>query len=383
MSQAVASQIQRLEQEAQAEYFGQRLRFRYDPRMRFTLERRLTEHRVAESWKRLEQTEHELLVYQLTRQAQQLRLNDWGYAQLVAEASRQISPRDRNARVLLQWFLLSKAGYIATVGYNRDHLHLLMPTQQRLYGKTFIRGKEHKLYALDLEGRDLSVREAHIFAHHYPAARRVMDLRVSEAPALSRKLGSRQVKFSYGGQVYQIPIAVNRNLANFYGSYPFVDLGVYLGAPASEEVRRSMVKHLRHHAQNLEPQQGRSRRAEAVNFLLHFVQALPYQTDHDQFGGERYLFAEETLAFPASDCEDRSVLFAYLVREILHMEVIGLMYPGHAAAAVYFAREKVPGDYVKHRGKTYVVCDPTYIGADIGKALPQAATQMARVVSME
>ncbi len=378
----VADGIAMLEQEASADYYGQSLSWRYDPRMRFNLSERITEHRVAESWKRLEGTDYELLVYQLTRYAQQYQLNDWGYTQLVASAAKQINPYDKNARVLLQWFLLSQSGYVATVGYERDHLHLLLPTQQRLYGKTFVRGKEHKLYALDLEGDDLDVRQAHIFPNHYPEATRIMDLRITQAPKLAPRIAKRTVNFTYRGRDYHIPFEFNRNVVDFYNSYPFVDLSIYLNAPVSYEARASLVTHLKQEVRKLKPHGGHSRYSEGVNFLLHFVQAMPYQTDHEQFGGERYLFADEVLAFPASDCEDRSVLFAYLVREILGLEVVGLLYPGHAAAAVHFPRESVPGDWVQYRGKKYVVCDPSYIGADLGRALPQAASQMAKVVGI-
>lgn len=381
MDTDVASRIQLLEREVEAEYYGQQVDMRFDQRMRFELEGRITEHRVAEGWRRLESSNYELLILQMTRKAQELRLNDWGYARLVSQISQQIIPYDKNARTLLQWFLLSQSGYIATVGYERDHLHLLMPTRQRMYGTSFVRGSEHKLYAIDLEGGDLDIGEAHVFPHHHPEATRIMDLRVSQAPNLPANVGRRTVRFEYAGRDYSIPLTINRNVVAYYDAYPFVDLGIYMGAPVSNEAREALIEPLRRAALQLTPRQGRSRKAEAVNFLLHFVQALPYKTDAEQFGGERYLFADEVLAFPASDCEDRSVLFAYLVREVVGLETIGLLYPGHAAAAVAFEGEQLPGDWVQYRGKRYLVCDPTYIGADIGASLPQANIHMAKVVN--
>ena len=108
----------------------------------------------------------------------------------------------------------------------------------------------------------------------------------------------------------------------------------------------------------------------AVNFLLRFVQtSLRYKTDEGQFGKENYLFPEETLHYPYSDCEDRSILFAWLVHTLLGMDVVGLDYPGHVATAVRF-KGKVSGDAVMHNGKRYVVADPTYINASAGMAMP-------------
>jgi hypothetical protein len=110
---------------------------------------------------------------------------------------------------------------------------------------------------------------------------------------------------------------------------------------------------------------------EAVNFLLRFVQtSFSYKTDDRQFGRENYLFPEETIFYPYSDCEDRSVLFAWLVRRLLSLEVIGLNYPGHVATAVQL-KNSIDGDYVSHDGKRYTVADPTFINATAGMTMPE------------
>jgi hypothetical protein len=82
---------------------------------------------------------------------------------------------------------------------------------------------------------------------------------------------------------------------------------------------------------------------------------------------------DETLLYPASDCEDRSILFAALVRELLGLEVVGLLYPGHMATAVKFNAPGA-GDVVQVGGVTWTVADPTYLGADAGQAMPQFKT---------
>ena len=79
---------------------------------------------------------------------------------------------------------------------------------------------------------------------------------------------------------------------------------------------------------------GKSQK-DAANILIDFVQtAFEYQTDDVQFGYERPLFADETFFYPYSDCEDRSILFAHLVKDLLGLDVVLLYYPGHLATAV-------------------------------------------------
>ena len=93
--------------------------------------------------------------------------------------------------------------------------------------------------------------------------------------------------------------------------------------------------------------------------------AFKYQADNDQFGYEKPFFIEEIFYYPASDCEDRAVLFAYLVRRLLNIEVVLLHYPNHLCTAVLFS-EEIEGDGLVIGSKRYLICDPTYIGADIG-----------------
>ena len=110
---------------------------------------------------------------------------------------------------------------------------------------------------------------------------------------------------------------------------------------------------------------------EAVNFLLRFVQtAFDYKTDDQQFGKEKYLMLEETLHYPSSDCEDRSIFFSFLVKNLLHLDVVGLDYPGHIATAVKFNSD-LSGDLISYNGYNYLICDPTYINANAGMVMPQ------------
>lgn len=123
---------------------------------------------------------------------------------------------------------------------------------------------------------------------------------------------------------------------------------------------------------------------EAVNFLLAFVQrAFAYKTDNDQFGREKYFFIEESLYFPYNDCEDRSVLFAWLVRELTGLKVIGLLYPGHMTTAVALTQPGNGMASVEHHGQRFVIADPTYIGATVGMAMPAyAATKPSQIVAI-
>ena len=116
--------------------------------------------------------------------------------------------------------------------------------------------------------------------------------------------------------------------------------------------------------------------------MLHFVQnAFEYQTDDVQFGVERPLFADEMLYYPYCDCEDRSIFYSILVRDLLGLDVVLLNYPRHLATAVRFVDE-MDGDHIILSGKRYTICDPTYIGANIGEAMPDCRNEKAVIVKI-
>ena len=107
--------------------------------------------------------------------------------------------------------------------------------------------------------------------------------------------------------------------------------------------------------------------------------AFVYEYDDKVWGEDRAFFAEETLYYPYCDCEDRSILFSRLVRDLLGLDVILVYYPGHLATAVCFNSE-VKGDYITLNGRRFVVCDPTYIGAPVGCTMPSMDNKAAKVI---
>ena len=96
--------------------------------------------------------------------------------------------------------------------------------------------------------------------------------------------------------------------------------------------------------------------------------AFEYEVDQEQFGREKVMFAQETLYYKKSDCEDRAVLFAYLIRNLLNFNVVGVKYADHMATAVAIP---IKGDALNVASHRYVIADPTYINAPIGKSMPK------------
>ena len=101
-----------------------------------------------------------------------------------------------------------------------------------------------------------------------------------------------------------------------------------------------------------------------------------------KWGYDRAFFASETLHYPYSDCEDRSILFARLVRDLVDLDVVLIYYPGHLATAVAFKQE-VNGDYLTYKGHRYTVCDPTFVNAPVGMTMPGMNNREAQVIALK
>ena len=128
--------------------------------------------------------------------------------------------------------------------------------------------------------------------------------------------------------------------------------------------------------------EGKSK-LEAVEILLNFVQtAFEYEYDNVVWGEDRAFFPEETLFYPYADCEDRSILFSRIVRDLLDLPVVLIYYPGHLATAVAFPNAE-QGDYIVLEGKKFTICDPTYIGAPVGATMPGMDNQTAKAILLK
>jgi outer membrane biosynthesis protein TonB len=300
---------------------------------------------ISAFWAALSRSEYDGLVSELLAQRDRLGLNDWGYCQLVYQWCKQ---------------LYSEA-----------------PTANSLYYITYFTiGKDNKkYYAVPLEGAAKRV-EGVLYSYDgsYPGVDKKTDFSVKSAPVLNDRVGKRDLKFEYGGRTYSIPVEFNRDAVSFFEYYPQTNFEVYFTSSASSEATRSLVS-------GLKPIVSGISEIDAVNILLRFVQtAFEYQTDQEQFGREKPFFPEETLYYPYSDCEDRSILFAYLVRKVLGLDVVGLDYPAHIATAVRFG-STVAGDAVTVQGTRYVICDPTYINALAGMCMPQFKSVSPNIIT--
>ncbi len=350
-------------------FYGSDLKFRYDQNTLSSFPSAINEETISAKWEAMSQTNYADLLNQLQSYKVEMNLNDWGYYLLVKNAASEISSND-NGSIFLQWFFLTKSNYKARLAFKDSRLFLLLPSSNNIYGMPFFTFDNLRYYLMDSKESDIFT-----YDKDFPEARIIMDLNVYKPINTKSDMRPRTVKFAFNGQDYAFDVNYNQNAINFYKDYPLADIEVYFDAVITQQTKESLTRNLMPMIQDM-PEE------EAVLLLLRFVQkAFDYQTDQQQFGREKFFFPDELFYYPYSDCEDRSVLFAYLTKQLLGLDVIGLNYPGHMATAVKF-HEEVNGDYINYKGDKYVVCDPTYVNAPIGQTMPQYAESNAIIVQL-
>lgn len=275
--------------------------------------------------------------------------NDWATYQLVLEFARRTYTNLYNEQAVMSVFLLNQLGKEAKVGFDDTHLFCLLAVDQQLYGVSYADISNHRYYIFDTDPNYSSIKPRPFRTYDIPFPKKTKKLDMNIRHPL------KTVSNSMPNNVIQF----NKNMIDLFKTYPQVDIEVYANAQPSEEFCASVNHVIKPHIENLTPY-------KAVSYLLNYVQYnFKYATDDNQFGYEKPFFCEENFYYPQNDCEDRSVLFSFLIRYLLHMDVVLIDYPGHIATAVHFD-EDVPGSSVIHNGKRYVICDPTYIGASVG-----------------
>ena len=356
-------------------FFDAVLKFEFDRRFLSIQLESINNQAISKYWESMSATDFDRFLYQISRYSMKMRINDWGYSLMIYQIGKQIYGGDENMANLFTWFMLSKSGYNIKVAYDENYTYLLIPTQNKLYATPYITIDGQRYYITSFEQRKQKMGALYTYRGEYPGADQIVSLDIKDSPVFKNAVSERDLKFTYAGTPYSIPVKFSNDAVNYFQYYPQTNYEVYFGAKVAPLANYSLLKQLTAIID------GKTE-AEAVNILLRFVQtAFEYKTDGEYFGREKPMFVEETIFYPYSDCEDRSVLFAHLVKNLLGLDVVGLNFPGHMATAVKFHSD-IQGDAVRYEGMTYVICDPTYINASIGQCMPQFKDIAPRVIKI-
>ena len=330
---------------------------------------------VAALWQQMAKTNQSALVGQLQQISEQLNLDDWASAYMTHEVIAEFVTGDNtNDKLMYAWYYLVQQGYDVRVGYEASNLYLLLGINAKVYGKKFLTLNNKRYYFIDFAHPNLEPSiKVKTYQKQHAQASKLLSIDLAKLPNVSGALSHRKLNFSFAGQAFDLSVPYSTSYVELLASYPQLELKHYFGVDLLPETKQALLEQLKPLIEGKTEQQ-------ALNLLLRFVQkAFDYQTDDEQFNQENFLVATETLHYPYADCEDRSVLYAYLVKQLLGNDVIGVLYKGHIATAIK-PHSQLQGAGYNVNGAKYLVADPTYMGADIGEVMPGHGAQSPRLI---
>ena len=319
------------------------------------------------------------LVHDCLELRKEYKLCDWAYYKMLQNIAEKACGKGTNEAIFLQGVLLNQSGYqIRFALEDNSKLHIMSRMDGFPYDRGYLTADGKLFFLMDgCKAKNLTVCDA-----AYPGEQ-MMSLVVAEQPDLKKDLSDKRTVISRFVNV-SADMQMNKNLMDFYTDYPtsydgkdmMTRWAYYANTPVSSEVKDKVYPQLKQ-------QIGNAPKLMAANMLLNWVQmGLTYAYDEKVWGHDRAFFAEESLFYPFCDCEDRSILFSHLIRDLLDLDVVLVYYPGHLYTAVCF-NEDVTGDYIMVNGRKFTVADPTYYNANVGKTMSKMDNSKAKVILLK
>lgn len=327
---------------------------------------------ISEAWKILSDKKYNNLILDFLAIRQIHNLSDWAYLQAIQCFTGSFNG-SKDAATLLSAYIFARSGYKMRLGMDENRLYLLFGTEDIIYGKPYFKIDGYNYYALEGGGSDMFIANF-AWPDERSLSMHVGKQSLGEGGGNWRKFTSKR----YG---ITAECSTGKARINFFSTYPasqptednMTRWARYANAPIDESTSSQLYTWLKFAIL------GKSS-TESADMLLDFVQtAFQYKQDEEVWGEDRIFFAEETLFYPSCDCEDRAILFTRLVRDLLGLEVALVYYPEHLAAAVRFP-EGADGDSFLTPDGEYTICDPSYIGAPIGKTMPGMDNSQAKLL---
>lgn len=338
--------------------------------------RALEENAIADAWEQLSESQYDITVSTALKARKSNSLCDWGYMKMLQSVCEKQYGKTNEA-VLMQAFLMTQSGYRIRLGMANSKLYMLIASNYDIFDYSYYVLDGAKFYLISKDKlKGMQITQAKF------GKEKALSMQIAQLPNFGSDPTPKRTLTSRKGVT--TAASVNKNLIDFFNTYPQACItgnpttrwAAYANTPLNQSVKEMLYPPLKKTISGMNER-------DAVGILLNWVQtAFAYEYDDKVWGRDRAFFAQETLYYPYCDCEDRAILFSRLVRDLVGLDVVLLYYPGHLAAAVGF-KEDVNGDYLIYKQHKYVVCDPTYINAGVGRTMLGMNNQEAQVIALK
>lgn len=319
---------------------------------------------VAAYWRKINKANLNTVIDELTEISLFYNLGDWCTFKAVEQYAAKWAGEHEAAKHIMMQYLLLNMGYDVRLAISKSNskVILLLPVEQTLCDSPYIPmgDKNYYLYPIAQGGFEL------LTSCTLPKELVCNQINMVNNDPIVLPRDNKPFTVEYGD--LHVTGNLNMNIIRMQQEYPLMETPCYASSMHDERVHLTIVEQLKEQLKGLSEQ-------DAANAILQLVEnGFNYKTDGDQFGNEKPFFFEEILYHPYCDCEDRSIFFSYLVKQVLGLDVVLVHFPNHACTAVAF--NQPPTSYnvsYKYKGKRYYICDPCYVISDVGMCMPSYA----------
>ncbi len=202
---------------------------------------------------------------------------------------------------------------------------------------------------------------------------RIIEGIVQQRPPNTRQTIGKRYVWNFKGKSYTALMTIDIEKYNSYDGKERYDI------PQLVEEGRTTIGNLTREFQNVFRRHRKWSERDRIDFVLSFVQSLPYTLDDVTTGYDEFRrYAIETLIDGGGDCEDTTILVAAILRGLGEKTAL-IFTPGHIALGV---SGDFTGASVTHGGTTYYYCETTGTGWGVGVLPPSFGTQVEAVVPL-
>ena len=317
------------------------------------------------------------LIKEMSSIRQNYNLNDWDSFIFVQTLVNTLyTENQKKIKTLHAIDIMRGLGYRARFAEDDSGApYILLETKQQLFSKAYIDkdGGRFYIFAIDAHPRASFAKALYFSNSPDDSVGQPIDMIMHNDPKLGTSKKPVKLSWDFDDKPYQMTVNPNENLTSLMDMYPVTDYAVYMqsrsGKALAGEIAANLFSTIK---------QNNYSKEKSVAFILKFTQkAFVYKTTFEAYGYERPLFLEQAILLPYTDCKHRAMMLSNYYREILGLDSIGLLYPGHISLGVSYNGS---GDFYMLDGKKYFVTDGTYFYALPGTSQPSFKGMGAKFV---
>ena len=202
---------------------------------------------------------------------------------------------------------------------------------------------------------------------------RIVEGIVQQRPPNTRQTIGKRYVWNFKGKSYTVLMTIDIEKYNSYDGKERYDI------PRMVEEGRITIGNLTREFQNVFKRHREWSKQDCVDFVLSFVQSLPYTLDDVTTGYDEFRrYAIETLIEGGGDCEDTTILVGAILRGLGEKTAL-ILTPGHIALGV---SGNFTGTSVTHDGTKYYYCETTGTGWTVGDLPASSGTTVTDIVPL-